>query len=160
MYYHAESGDFVWLDTPRNSRRVLHKQAGKFQDGYLMVRLFKQAVYAHHLAWFYVYGVWPEQSIDHINGNGLDNRIENLRQATSSQNNQNYVFRKPNASGMPTGVNKTVSGKYGARIKANNVMYYLGLFPTLDDASAAYRNARIKLHDCPAFKMNTDNNLG
>ena len=60
----------------------------------------------HHMVWAVVHGRFPSQ-IDHINGNPLDNRLENLREVSSSENMLNIVHRwKPNAStGLP-GVDK------------------------------------------------------
>ena len=56
----------------------------------------------HHMVWAVVHGRFPSQ-IDHINGNPLDNRLENLREVSSSENMLNIVHRwKPNArTGLP-----------------------------------------------------------
>jgi hypothetical protein len=58
--------------------------------GYLRITVLGKSYYAHRLAWFYMNGEWPDQ-IDHINGIKSDNRIENLRNVTVQQNNQNKL---------------------------------------------------------------------
>lgn len=55
---------------------------------------------AHILAWFYVYGKWPDKEIDHIDMNQVNNRIINLRLATRSQNEFNKKVRKDNKLGL------------------------------------------------------------
>lgn len=76
--------------------------------------------------------------VDHINGNGLDNRKCNLRIVTSTQNVQN----KPPISTWGKGVRKRVykngTVKYRARIRFNNILYYLGQFNTAEEARKAY----------------------
>lgn len=57
--------------------------------GYRVMRLGFSRYLAHRLAWLYVYGVWPEGEIDHIDGNTDNNSIGNLRAATSQQNKWN-----------------------------------------------------------------------
>lgn len=57
--------------------------------GYWRIRIEGKLYRAHRLAWLYTYGHWPKGDIDHINRVRHDNKIENLREATRSQNNQN-----------------------------------------------------------------------
>ena len=92
-------------------------------DGYLILNArvdgSRHLIYLHHLVWALVYGSWPKQ-IDHVNGDPRDNRIENLREVSRSENDMNRVWAwRPNAkTGLP-GVYKSrdcyrihVGGKY------------------------------------------------
>ena len=59
--------------------------------------------YSHHVVWAWHNGRFPTMQIDHVNGNGFDNHIGNLREVTQSENNMNRLYRwKPNAkTGLP-----------------------------------------------------------
>ena len=82
--------------------------------------------------------------IDHINGNGLDNRRSNLRVATLSQNQMNRGVQKNNKSGVK-GVYFS-QGKWRAQIKSNKRYLFIGTFSTRELAAAAYQKAAIELH--------------
>lgn len=84
--------------------------------------------------------------VDHKNWNKADNRKENLRIATKSQNNINIKRKINNTSGYP-GVTKTKNGRYISRISLNRRRYYLGTYKCFEDAVVARRNAEIKLHN-------------
>lgn len=80
--------------------------------------------------------------VDHINGNTLDNRKQNLRICTPQENSWNKG--KTRGSTMPTGVRKTESGKFEARIMVNRKNMSLGTYGTLSEAVDARRKAEIK----------------
>lgn len=82
--------------------------------------------------------------IDHIDGNGLNNLIENLRRCTTQQNLYNRSKTKANTSGYK-GVSRH-KNKWRAKIKINGKLIHLGLFETPDKASFAYENAAKKHH--------------
>lgn len=99
---------------------------------------------AHRVAWAIHFGLSDFGMIDHINGNGADNRIANLRLCTTEINTQNCRRRHDNKSGA-TGVNWHV-GRYGkprwvARIQCGNRRIFLGSFDSLEDAVAARKSA-------------------
>ena len=77
------------------------------------------------------------KSVDHKNGNGLDNRRENIRVCTALQNNMNRSAFKNNSVGIK-GVCVTGSGRYMARITIKSRCIYIGTFNTNEDAAAAY----------------------
>ena len=83
--------------------------------------------------------------VDHINGDGLDNRRENLRIATPSQNTINST-RRENAKCPYRGVSQDRSKKWRAEIWKNRVKYWLGAFDTAELAAKAYDQAAITLH--------------
>lgn len=74
--------------------------------------------------------------VDHINGNPLDCRRENMRLVTSSQNAMNRRLRSDNKLGV-VGVSKTKSGKYAAYYSVSGKMKHLGRFATLEEAKVA-----------------------
>lgn len=74
--------------------------------------------------------------VDHINGNGLDNRRENLRIATNSQNQANRGLNRNNTTGYKGVVKK--KNRYAAQINVHGVTRHIGYFKTAEDAYAAY----------------------
>lgn len=82
--------------------------------------------------------------VDHINGNGLDNRRSNLRICTRSENARNRGMYRNNKQGLK-GVKKNGSG-FSAEVMADRKLHYLGTFQTPQEAHAAYCSAASVLH--------------
>ncbi len=83
---------------------------------------------------------------DHINGNKLDNRRENLRVCTLAENNRNRTIYKNNKSGFKGVYWSRADKKWRAQIKINNRMIYLGIFDDLLEAALTYDEAAVRYH--------------
>jgi len=83
--------------------------------------------------------------IDHKNGNGLDNRRDNIRECNATQNNINRAIYKNNKVGIK-GVNQLRSGRFGARITIHNRLTHIGIFDTAEDAGRAYDKCALFHH--------------
>ena len=84
--------------------------------------------------------------IDHINGNGLDNRKENIRICTASDNAKNKILPASNKSGFKGVCWHKRDKKFYAQIKVNNKMQYLGVFDCPIEAAKAYNIGALKHH--------------
>lgn len=149
LNYDSETGIFTW----RNFRNYAHPK--KDQVGYKGNHAYRsikmkfggktKTFYCHRLAWFYMNGVWPKNEIDHINGLTDDNRLCNLREATSSQNKMNRNNPKSNKTGF-VGVHKNKK-RFCASINVNKKTIRLGNFGCPTAAHFAYLAAKKKYHD-------------
>lgn len=141
------SGHFVWKEW-RGGTANAGSQAGTYTKSgdywYLSIKVDKRFYLAHRLMWLYVHGRWPTDQLDHKNLDKTDNRISNLREATSSQNNMNAPTRKDNLCGL-RGVSKRDNG-YIAQIAKSGVKTYLGYFSTAMEAHESYCRASKELH--------------
>jgi hypothetical protein len=149
--YDAETGNLIWK-VRRNSRGGRIKPgeiAGCFgTHGYRLIRVDGQLRGAHRWVWMWHHGELPPpgMDIDHINGDPADNRIENLRLATRSQNLANAAMRSDNKSGAKGVRFDDRRGKWIAYIKADKKHRWLGDHNTLEEAVAARRAASLLLH--------------
>ena len=113
---------------------------------YQWIGIKKKVYFAHRLAWLWVNGEWPSGPIDHINCDGTDNRITNLRVATDAQNSCNRKRRSDNTSGFK-GVSRNKRDRnWTAHITHDKITYNLGYFDTPEAAHAAYCEAARRLH--------------
>lgn len=111
--------------------------------GYLQVKVFGRAYYAHRVIWALAHGaVSQEMQVDHINGDKNDNRLANLRLVTCSENLRNMPKSKKNASGV-VGVQRDRE-KWAARIQVNGKRIHLGQFATIEAAVQARKVAEVK----------------
>lgn len=128
---------------------LLNKQTGHIycnldKDNYIRVRRNGREYRAHRLIWEMFNGPIPDDMlIDHIDGDTLNNRIENLRLATRQQNNANSISRlgKDHVKGVTR-----VGSKYRARITINGTITCLGTYSTIKEAKAVYDAKAIELH--------------
>jgi hypothetical protein len=116
-------------------RNRLVKGVTRGKDRYKSTQLFISGksvnLTYHHVVWVWHKGYWPTQ-LDHINGDEADNRIENLREVTQSENNLNreYPWRPNTDTGLP-GVfnnNGSFTGKVGGRKITNPDPYKVFFF--------------------------------
>lgn len=134
------------------------KRAGTIHHtGYRYVGVDGDVIIEHRLAWFYVYGVWPEGDLDHINRVRSDNRISNLREATRAANCQNQPTRKTNKSGRTGVYYHKVSGKWAAVISVDKKQIHLGVYDTIEEAVTARRAAETAHY--PYRAADADSNL-
>lgn len=107
--------------------------------GYLFVRLGGRNVGLHRLVFMWMYGHWPLDMVDHVNGNPSDNRLVNVRPATATQNAQNKRPYGENNYGYK-GVRRRKDGRWQACITVNGHKRLIrGTYESAYAAHRAYR---------------------
>lgn len=105
LRYEPETGCFFWKECRRGRTKAggiagYYKYNHATNKGYWHIKINSVKYPAHRLAWLYVVGVMPEKEIDHINGDGSDNRFENLREVSRRENAKNLKLSSANKSGV------------------------------------------------------------
>ena len=146
--YDQKTGIFTHRDGPFR-RNKAGQIAGSVSDQgrkrYYVISVKRKIYTAHRLAWLYMTGEWPKKQIDHINGDSLDNRIVNLREATDSQNRVNspaYVHSKTGQRG----IHVHACGRYRVQLQKDNKPIHIGYFDTLNSAIEARDVAYREIH--------------
>lgn len=158
LRYNKTTGLFTWRKRPRehfatkrgwnifNAMYAGKKAGSTGVDSYWIIKIDGKQYRAHRLAWFYVYGSWPKNEIDHTNGNTADNRWINIREATRFENAQNCGARRDNTSGYKGVSWHKITQKWQGEIRSQHKRIYLGLFDSPEKAHEAYCAAAKKYH--------------
>ncbi len=140
--YEPDTGLLRWK--VRSPRAKIGAIAGTMtSDGYIAVTIKGRKYPAHRLAWFYVHGTWPEHLLDHINGSPCDNRLDNLRPATYSENQANRKRNRNNRSGFTGVFFVPTKHRWVASIGGWKNRTRLGYFTTPHKAAQAYAQAAV-----------------
>ena len=144
--YNVETGVLRWKKKPCQKVCVGDVAGNPNKQGYLQLTLQGTFYYVHRLIWFLHHGEWSTTDIDHINEVKSDNRIGNLRMVTRSQNMQNVRQAQSNNQLGVKGVSPVKkNGKYLAEIVVDGKHHWLGYFDTVEAASTAYQEAKLRL---------------
>lgn len=162
LAYDPDTGKLAWLERPahffpaaRDAIAWNAKFSGKTAlislspKGYRQGRIFNISFLAHRVIYAIHHGEWPSDQIDHINGDKLDNRIDNLRSVSRKENMRNLPMPRSNTSGvMGVGWSKQYKN-WEAQIKVDRRRVYLGRFAKFEDAVAARKAAEVEFgyHD-------------
>jgi HNH endonuclease len=139
LSYDKETGAFTYRRDAKKSK--IGGRADRFDknSGRRIVTLGCIEYYAHVLAYFYVYGEWPAKQVDHADRDPTNNKFDNLRLATHSQNVVNSKLRKNNTTGY-RGVSRY---RYQYKVMVADVYY--GLFSTAEEAATVYDKKAVEL---------------
>lgn len=146
--YNTITGIFTWKIRPcRNSTAQVGDIAGTLRrDGYVLLSFNKKRYFAHRLAWFYVTGNWPINTVDHKDSRKNHNWFSNLREATRNEQEHNQVLRVTNTSGVKGISWSKHAKKWHSYIWLNGKRIYSEHFINKDDAILAVESARINYH--------------
>jgi hypothetical protein len=113
--------------------------------GYMQTSIHNKKYYLHRLIFLYHYGYFPE-SVDHIDHDRTNNRIENLRAATLQENNCNLGMRATNKSGVKNVHWNKTNKNWNVTLRHKNKSMYFGSFDDLELAELVACEARAKYH--------------
>ena len=150
IHYNPDTGDFNWAIT-RSSKCIAGRPAGNTSKNGKNASLSYRRIYilgkfykAHRLAFLYMTGSFPVGEVDHINGDGTDNRWCNLRDVDRLTNGKNISLKVNNDSGLH-GVSWNESrGKWRVRIMVDHKEQFLGRFSDFFEAACARKSAEVK----------------
>ena len=139
LHYDETTGIFTWRVAISRRVRIGSVAGTVREDGYIRIVIDGRKHRAHRLAWLYIHGTFPTADLDHIDHCRASNRIGNLRLATRSENNKNMRLSTKNTSGYKGVSWIKRAGKWQAGACLNGKHYWLGYFPTAEQASGAYQ---------------------
>ena len=142
--YDSEQGLLVSIQNNHSQRRRRRTGVTKPRD-YRRTYIDGKHYCHHRLVWIWHHGaVDPEILVDHINQDRHDDRIENLRLATASQNNAHRAMQSNNTSGFK-GVYQQ-KGRWVFQTRMNGQSTSYRSFPTKEEAASAYQQAAAEMH--------------
>lgn len=159
--YNEETGDLIWRFRPRsdfktdrawnvtNTQRAGKPATATMKAGkkiYRIVRVDDVLYLQHRLIWLYVHGEWPENLVDHWDGDGENNRLKNLRDADSVLNQANRAYQGKTKSGLKGAYWHKGAQRWTSRIGVRGKYLHLGLFDTAEEAHSAYVEAAQEHH--------------
>jgi hypothetical protein len=131
----VDASDYIWLNKwrwyPSPDYAYRQIQVDKKRSSILMHRLILNATNG--------------QEVDHVNGDGLDNRRCNIRLCTPSQNQANRGKDKRNTSGRKGVTWNKCANKWQAQTSVNGKRKYIGIFSDVEKAHKAYNKFRISI---------------
>jgi hypothetical protein len=147
-WFSYKDGELFWSINISKTRIQAGIVAGNFDgSGYRQVQLQGKKYMVHRIIWELNNGAIPENmTIDHINQNKSDNRIENLRLASHAENCRNRGLRKDSTTGYKGVSWNKKAQKYSAQVGIDNKQKHLGYFDTAEEAFVVYQKASQELH--------------
>ena len=156
--------DIVWNDRPRSHFKTssgyekykssykgniagsIQRPTGK-KNQYRIISINGQFIFAHRAAYIMHCGEIPDgMYVDHIDGNGLNNALSNLRVVSNKENSRNMRRYENNTSGC-TGVSfDKARGRWAAAIFVDKKHIYLGRHKTIFEAACARKSAEVKFN--------------
>ena len=144
-FFEYRDGELYWK-VSTNSKIKVGKKAGCITSkGYLTIKVNKKPYLAHKIIFSIHYGYIPKE-IDHIDLNKLNNKIENLREATREQNQWNRKLQSNNSSGIKGVYWHKRDKSWRVQLRFNKKMNYIGSFKDLELAELVASEARSKYH--------------
>ena len=141
LRYEPDTGNLIWLVSPKHDVKAGDIAGGMNDDGYIIVKVDGRSYRAHVLAYFYMRKSWPKYQVDHIDTNRANNRWANLRSATNGQNGANKGLTRANKSGFKGVSFDCIREKHRATIQVDHKKIHLGYFDCPYQASAAFETA-------------------
>ncbi len=146
LHYNKDTGVFTWIKSVGTKKSgAIAGHINIFRSkGYYRIQLNKKNYYSHRLAWLYIHGKFPDDEIDHLDGDGTNNKWINIRAVDHVENHRNRRLQANNSSGLPGVSWDKALCKWLVRIKIKNNSVYLGYQDNLLEAACIRKNAEIK----------------
>ena len=149
--YDQNTGKLTWRVQTSSTQKG--KEAGTIlrhkvetYTSYRGVSVLGDRYKAHRIIWLMQTGEWPKGHIDHIDGNGLNNAWENLREASSSQNTMNQKVRSDSTSGIKGVSYDKRRDMWYVYIDVNKKRKHLGRYETMQEAANVRAAAEAQYH--------------
>lgn len=149
FWYDRIRGVLIWK-IERGGKKVGDIAGAQRGSGYIQVGIDYKLYRAHLIIWKMMTGEEPPNFLDHENTIKNDNRWDNLREATKSQNQANIGLTKANTSGSKGASRYAQGEKWGkgwqSGIVKDGIHYHIGHFATKEEAHAAYMEKARELY--------------
>lgn len=147
LSYDEHTGNLAWIKKT-GSKTVIGNTAGWYnkEHGHFYVTVNGTTYTAHRVAWYLKTGVQPPMFIDHHDGDGANNKWDNLRLADKSTNGFNRGKQSNNKSGYKGVSWSKHNSKWRAYINKQGKQHHLGYFDDPEEAHIVYCNKAHELH--------------
>lgn len=140
-----KDGHLVWKK-PLSNRAAVGERIKRSKNNLFRVGIYGKNYLAHRIIFLMHHGYIPHM-IDHVDGNPLNNRIENLRECNKKTNGYNAKISKRNSTGVKSVFWNESNKNWRVRMRANGADIEIGSFDQIIDAKIAADNARVLLHN-------------
>lgn len=148
LLYEKDTGVLRWRNQQSNRVKPNSVAGSINSEGYVCLDIRARPYRAHRIIWLMEYGNFPNGQIDHIDGNRANNRLENLREVSNKQNQENKKTMAKSVSGHKGVTWHSRDKVWQARIGHNMKSKHLGSFRNVEDAISAYKEAALQIHTC------------